>query len=96
MATIKTDNKFREVIYSHDLTEAERKDHDYLEDLDEGGYTFFRYKNWCYYLGNFMRITEKSGDLKDWDGYSSDTYFSGIVIAFSNDNDGVKVGTFYS
>ena len=36
-----------------ELTPKEQIEYDYLEE--EGG-SFFRYRKWCYFLGDFMRV----------------------------------------
>lgn len=73
--------------------------HSYGEGLN---HAFFRYRGEIYDTGEFSAdwgITKNSGlpdSLRDWDGYISDTYFSGIVIKFDKDGEAVKVGRFFT
>jgi hypothetical protein len=61
--TIKTNNKPRELICGWELTDTERKDFDYIGELDdhekwnnETSYRFFRYKGNLYDIHQFVRI----------------------------------------
>lgn len=94
---IYTNNVARDVIYGYELSEAERAEFDYLDwsELDGDGWSrqFARYKGQIYDLGDFMTTSELSrgaghNDLSQWDGYASDSYFSGIVIRYERDERG--------
>ena len=90
---IKTNNVPREVINSWDLTEKELKDFDYLDPEDSGA--FFRYKGQVYDLGEFMRIdsTQRAG-WERYDGYSSDSFFSGLLVRYVDDCERVVVALY--
>lgn len=85
----------REVIDGLTLTEKEREQFDYLDwDKIESGNdsaSFFRYKDELYDLGEFMRLPRFIGDesipeaKRRWDGYASDTYFSGTLVRYITD-----------
>ena len=75
---------------AHELSPAELKEFDYLGE-DEG--TFFRYRGNVYDLGEFMRTLNE--ELKGWDGFAADTYFSGVAVKLSEDGDQVKVASCY-
>lgn len=84
---------------AHELTDDERKEFDYIDDLDEQFDRFFRYRGSIYDSHEFIRIVPKggtsvgfehhdlSGDLKGWHGIHCDSFFSAIVIRISNDNE---------
>lgn len=99
-----TNNMPRLVIDGYELTADERKRFDYINWDDENvSPTFFRYKGELYHIEEFVANTRDTGggttgtgDLSAWDGYMSDSFFSGIVIRLVNDNDHVIVGRFYS
>lgn len=98
--TIKTNNVPRYTIDAYQLTEKERQEFDYIDwqAIDEGSNsaTFFRYKGMLYDLGEFMRV-ENNESLKGWDGYSSDSAFSGVMIKWADsDCESVIVATYYS
>ena len=88
---IMTNNKPRQLIYGYELTDKQKQDFDYIEDIDS--HDFVKYKNNIYDLSEFMRI-ENNDSLKDWHGYSSDSYFSGTLVKYT-DEDTVIMGWYY-
>lgn len=97
--TIKTNNQPRNLLYWNELTVKEQKDFDYLKVNEEAqaNANFIRYHRRVYDVSEFMRIEHTNKDLfVKWDGYISDSYFSGVLIRYVNDNEQVIVGTFIS
>lgn len=101
-----TNNKPRNILGWHDLTEKEQLDFDYLNteerQLDA---EFFRYKGCVYDMGDFDgfcgSIAESfntvGNQTKDaWDGYQSDSFFSGVLMRYKNDFKQVVVGIYIS
>ena len=82
------------------------KDYDWISDSDTLTWDdaqFFIYKNELYCLSDFMNIhnTFYNPNPPDWmlkfDGYESDSYFSGILIKYCDDDtDYIKVYTYIS
>lgn len=66
---------------------------DHLGDDNLDGFILYR-RQW-YHASDFMRI-ENNHDMENWNGYSSDSFFSGIVIKLSNDSENYMIGTYYS
>jgi hypothetical protein len=93
--TIRTNNVPRNPVYGYELSEKERKEFDYIDAEHFDGHSFLRYKGELYDLSDFMRATDIA-DLKGWDGYASDSYFSGIVIKYVDNFERVIVGTYIS
>ena len=89
---IRTNGHYREVLDWSQLTAKEQEEYAYLE---EDGGSFFRYKNWTYFLGDFMRIGNDT-PFKGWDGYHSDSFFSGVLVKYSTCGDAVKAATYFS
>ena len=95
-----SNNKPRFIIYGFELADKEKEQFDYLEDIDQC--SFFRYKGNLYDMGEFMRIDKSTAPhpqrkgWEDWDGYSSDSYFSGILVQYASDYESVIVGRYYS
>jgi len=91
-----TNNKWKNFKYRNEVPEKVLKNQfEYLSE-DEGYDGFFQYrKNW-YHLSEFMRIGENSSFPKTWEGYSSDSFFSGILIRVSHDGEWYQVGTYVS
>lgn len=96
--TVKTNNQPRPILWGIDLTESELKNFDYLPDVELEH--FFRYKGELYHTGEFMAIDTGRESLppefKAWHGYCSDSFFSGLLIRYSEDFEQVIVGTYYS
>ena len=91
--TIYTNNVPRNVLYGYELSPAEQAEFDYMDDINDG--SFFRYKGQVYDLGEFMRVTdtmENCHGFKGWDGYHGDSYFSGVLVKYTDDCEQVIVG----
>jgi len=89
--TITTDNKWREFRYRYEVPEKVLdSEFDWLDkDVDDG---FIYYKKRWYHLNEFML----SSHFTDWNGYHSDSFFSGTLIKVSKDCDEFKIGTYVS
>lgn len=90
----------RLLVNGYELTSKEREEFDYLKEEELDDNTFFRYRGNTYGLNEFMRINNMP-DFKDWDGYSSDSFFSGIVVKYCDcepwyDSDRIIVGLYLS
>lgn len=93
-----TNNISRPILYGFDLTEKEQTEFDFLdwsEDGDGHYNHFFRYKRSVYYLGDFMRLNEYH-PFSDWFGYYGETFFSGVLVKFANDGEGVIVASYFT
>ncbi len=95
-----TNNHWHNMLYGYELTDAERADFDYVEDIDT--HSFFRYRGVVYDASEFMRTPcneparQELNELSNWDGYQSDRFFSGVVIRYSSDFEQYQVGTYIS
>ena len=89
---IMTNNKPRQLVYGYELTDKQKQDFDYIEDIDS--HDFVKYKNNIYDLSEFI-MADNNGSLKDWHGYSSDSFFSGTLVKYIDD-DSVIMGWYYS
>lgn len=100
--TIKTNNQPRQLLSLYDFSPADqvkvREHFDWMDqDELETSYSFFKYRDNFYHLSEFMDLTSLApSEFKGWDAYSSDTYFSGIVVRLTNNNEDVVVGTYFS
>ena len=90
----------RFTIDAYELTIDEQGQFDYLDwpaiERGEDSATFFRYRGQLYDLGEFQttRGLPEFSPLVAWDGYQSDSFFSGIVVRYANDFESVIVGLF--
>jgi hypothetical protein len=95
--TIRTDGKWKEILYYWDLPAKWKKEFDWVNEDD--GNMFFKYRGEYYALGNFMRFEYRDKNLpspfKGWDGYMSDSFFSGMLVKFDDSGDAVKVATYW-
>lgn len=92
---VTTNNVPRLLIYWHDLTESEQDRYEGVPGAHNADY--FRYKGAIYSVDDFMVLWSKT-DLAtwgNWAGYYSDTYFSGVVVRYT-DEDHVVVGRYCS
>lgn len=99
--TIKTNNVPRDVIEGYELTPAERAEFDYIDwqavDNGEGSAQFFRFKGQLFDLEEFTAWDNPQSPTREgWDGYRSDSYFSGLVVRFVDDFERVIVGTYFA
>jgi hypothetical protein len=78
--TIKTNNRPRLILGWHDLSKKEQAEFDWMDEETRSGGNFVRYKNWVYYINDFMRCPPEVEEFKGWDGYEADSYFSGILV----------------
>ena len=93
--TIKTNHQWRDLVYRQDVpADVLSSQFDY-QDAEETLDGFFHYRGHWYHLDQFMRI-DGMPSLAGWDGYASDSYFSGVVIKLSKDGEQVQLGTYMS
>ena len=89
--TIKTNNVPRDFVYIWQLDDKEQKklkeQFDYYTEEELEEQSFFKYQGYWYSLSDFLRV-ENDGTFKDWDGYHSDSYFSGQLIKLTTDDYG--------
>lgn len=96
-----------EVVEAWELTPQERGDHDYLDwaaiERGEDSASFVRYRGTTYILSDFSAdwgITRGAGlpsEFAEWHGYLSDSFFSGVVIRYHDDDpEVVDLATFYT
>lgn len=93
---IRTNNKPRPLIYGFELTDDDRREFDYITSDEFDTHEFFRYRGVLYDPCEFMRLPKESNLAKKWQGYRADSYFSGVLIRYTEDCESVVVGFWYS
>lgn len=88
-----TNNVPRKILYWEELSPEEQREFDHYDATNS---MFARYKGNIYDIGDFQRIPTLATDLRGWDGYSPDSFFSGILVKFTPDNDNVIMGWYLS
>ena len=104
---IRTNNVPRDFVDAWELSSKERAEFDYIDwqAIEDGrdSATFFRYKGVLYDLGEFSRLHDNGrvqmarGDMSpfaSWDGYMSDSFFSGLVIRLVDNGERCIVGRY--
>jgi hypothetical protein len=96
-----TNNKPRGIVYGFELTPKERSEFDYLTDAELETRSFVKYKGQFYDLGDVMGFQHGKDCLDPvfacWQGYVSESYFSGVVFRYPPENDEtIIVGRFIS
>ena len=96
--TVKTNSQWRFLVNRHDVPAKVLADQFAHLDEDENLDGFFCYRGWWYHLSDFMRLDGVGfgEDLTGWQGYTSDSAFSGVIVKLSRDGDSVMCGTYFS
>jgi len=98
--SIKTNNQPRPLFPPCELSATEqqklRQQFDWMSDDEfHSDFSFFKYRGDYYNLADFMRVDVANGSpFVGWHGYSSDTYFSGVVVKLCGND--VVVGRYFS
>ena len=87
----------RDILFSHEVPPSVLdREFNYHSSEERENALFFVYKKQYYCLDQFMRTTDETMKDKGWDGYHSDSFFSGILVRLDLENDKVKVATYNS
>jgi len=85
-----TNNVPRNLLYGYELTDEQKKDFDYIDQDEFDSHDFIAYRSCIYDICEFMRINLQDPGhpvlFEKWDGYSSDSFFSGVLIRYNPDN----------
>ena len=92
-----TNNHWHNFLYGYELPESVRADFDYIDSDEFDAHDFIKYRGSYYDSGEFMRVPESANDGMDkWHGYHSDSYFSGVLVRFSDDCEQYQIATYIS
>tara|TARA_R100001129_G_scaffold159072_1_gene123120 strand:- start:169 stop:510 length:342 start_codon:yes stop_codon:yes gene_type:complete len=94
---ITTNHHVREFLFQWDVPDDVLDSQ--FEHLDsfEATTGFFKYRGWWYHVSDFVRISgvdNLNNQFEPWDGYSSDSFFSGVLIKLHRDGETYTVGTY--
>ena len=90
-----TDGKWKHLKYGYEVPKKVLDECDWLSEEEKtDGWIMYR-KRW-YHIKEFGMITPQSPLPTDWDGYLGDSFFSGIIIKFSEEFETYKIGTYIS
>ena len=97
---VKTNNHQRQFICRYDVPSEVLKNQFSHISEDDGFCCFLKYKGWWYHASDFMSFWANGQPSNafggGWDGYSSDSFFSGVLIKVSDDQDTYIIATFIS
>lgn len=86
-----TNNKPRELIYGYQLTEKEKTDFDYMEDMELE--TFVRYQGMVFAISDFMRLSDDCEESKaGWHGVYGMNAFCGVLIKLDSSGEYAVMG----
>lgn len=103
MLEIKTDHKWKQFKYGYDVEKRkDYKDYDWMDENDKGdGWIIYHrrlhhiYHRRLYHISDFVLIeNENIPEFSGWNGYHSDSFFSGVLIKVSQDGEQYKIGTY--
>ena len=83
-----TNNQSRRTIYGYAVPASVKEDYDYLSSEEkEDGWIHYR-KHW-YHISDFAPVSRNAPEwMKEWDGYKSDSFFSGVLIKWGDPSTG--------
>jgi hypothetical protein len=100
-ATIRTNRQWRHFVYRHDVPSDVLERYFDWTDPETEIDGFFRYQGVWYHVSQFQRCFPTSqydgaraGAFDGWDGYTPDSFFSGVLIRFSDDGESYQVGRY--
>lgn len=92
----------RDIVDGWETTAAERAELDYVDwdavERGEDSFSGFRYLGELYDLSDIPAVDRRDGfesPFQGWDGVMSDSFFSGIVVRYCDDDERVIVGRFF-
>ena len=94
--TIKTNGHARDLLAYVDLTPAQREDVEFYmgapdaDNEEHYALRFFIYRGATYDVHEFERAWRP--DLEAWDGAQGESYFSAVLVRYTDHFDGVIVG----
>ena len=91
--TVITNHAEREFIYGLDVPpKVLADDFDWLDEEEAAGDGFIHYRRRWYHIDEFMSsVPPQLGDR--YDGWLSDTFFSGVAIKLSDDGETYRIAT---
>lgn len=89
-----TDHKWKPFKHREEMPEKVLQE--YFGHLPEEMDGFFCYRKRWYHISDFMRISGSAPFPEEWQGYYSDSYFSGVLIRVSSDGETYQAATYIS
>ena len=97
---IKTNKVPRNYSFGADFNGKERQEmlnqFSYLNEEDFNEERFVNYKGYWYDLSQFLLVDNSELAKLKWQGYSSDSFSSGVVVRYVEDDERIVMGTYSS
>ena len=93
--TIESNHHERELHCLFELPDEAQPDFDYVTGDEHASPRFFKYLGEWYDVNEFM-TTRGVPAFAGWHGYQSDSFFSGVLIRYTDDFEAVVVGRYWS
>jgi hypothetical protein len=94
---IYTDNKWKNFKYRNEVPDKILASEFDYQDANEVLDGFFCYRKWWFHLDGFMMIDKHAPkEFQGYQGYASDSFFSGVLIRISDDGERYQVATYIS
>lgn len=105
--SITTNGHARELLAYAELTDKERAAFDYLDEGESWDYRFARYRGNVIDVSDMQCVSVSpafqtfgvnvmpESPLAAWHGVASDSYWSGIVARYCDDNEHVVIGRYF-
>ena len=81
--------------YGYEVPKSVLEDYHYLDEGEKSD-GWIHYRSIWYHISDFMTVSIYSKNWRGWDGYKFDTFFSGVLIRISDDNETYQIGTYLS
>ena len=97
--TIRTNNHHYELfsLAEADMSDKQRCDFDYIEREESYSLRLFKYRGTWYDTGDMMYVTDMAPTLMQrYNGYQGDSFFSGVLVRYTNNFETVQVATYLS
>lgn len=79
--------------YGYEVPKKVLEEYDWPSKVDKE-YGWLKHQGTWYHLSDFMRVGIPSALADKWDGYISDSFFSGVLIKLTEDNEGAYLRTY--
>jgi hypothetical protein len=94
--TVTTNNQPRELLCFWDIPESAREDFDYVGEEERVSSRFFKYRGAWYDANEFQYVPASLPPnlafMRGWHGQQGESYFSAVLIRYSQDYEAVTVG----
>ncbi len=93
--TIKTNYQWKNFLYGNEVPKKVLAEYDWLDD-DEKMNGWIQRRGEYYHISDFMGTTPPKRFGGKWNGYLSDSFFSGVLIEVSDDGEQYRIGYYTS